>query len=89
MNFENIIQVLKLLGFEFSLLEENEKVGRIVVDISFDDYYDEWTQKIIYYNKETDYIIPNYEEKLKVKKEIKELKQRLAKLEQQEKELTD
>lgn len=86
-HFNEVIKVLKILDFEYSLLNENKEIGKIVVDISFDDYYDEYNQKTIYYNKSNGIIIDNYERKLEIKNKMKELKEELKKLEKEEEKL--
>lgn len=86
-HFNEVVKVLKLLDFDFSLLDENKEIGRIVVDISFDDYYEQFDQKTIYYNKANGLVIENYEKKKEIKDKIKDLKAELKKLEQKEKEL--
>lgn len=81
MNILQVIKVVELLELEYRTGELQTNVSYLEVILGYDNYDEEIT-KTIYFNPKTDLIIPKYEEKLKIKKQIKELQEELKKLEE-------
>lgn len=81
MNILQVIEVVELLELEYRADELKTNVSYLEVVLGYDNYDTEIT-KTIYFNPKTDLIIPKYEEKLKIKKQIKELQEELKKLEE-------
>lgn len=81
MNISQVIKVVELLELEYRIEELETNVSYLEVVLSCDDWGDDIT-KTIYFNPKTNFIIPKYEEKMKIKKQIKELQEELKKLEE-------
>lgn len=81
MNILQVVKVVELLELEYRTEELETNVSYLEVVLDYDSYDEEIT-KIIYFNPKTGLIIPKYEEKLKIKKQIKELQEELKKLEE-------
>lgn len=83
MNILQVIKVVELLELEYRTDELKTNVSYLEVVLGYDNYDKEIEiTKTIYFNPKTDLIIPKYEEKLKIKKQIKELQEELKKLEE-------
>ena len=80
MNIKNINEVLDLLGLKYRTEEWETNLAYISVVTGYNSY-DEEIIKTIYFNPKTGLVIPKYEEKLKIKEQIKELQEKLKKLE--------
>lgn len=81
MNILQVIKVVELLELEYRTEELETNVSYLEVVLGYDNYDEEIT-KTIYFSSKTGLIIPKYEEKLKIKKQIKELQEELKKLEE-------
>ena len=81
MNILQVVKVVELLELEYRTEELETNVSYLEVVLGYDNYDEEIT-KTIYFNPKTGLIIPKYEEKLKIKKQIKELQEELKKLEE-------
>ena len=81
MNILQVVKVVELLELEYRTEELETNISYLEVVLGYDNYDEEIT-KTIYFNPKTNLIIPKYEEKLKIKKQIKELQKELKKLEE-------
>lgn len=86
MTLDIILKVLNAFNLDYSIMKESETISRVTIEVP-NDYGDDVEQSSVYINNKTGYIIKNYEEKCRIKREIKELKDKLADLERQEEEL--
>lgn len=80
MNISQVIKVIELLELEYRI-EELTNVSYLEVILGYGNYDEEIT-KTIYFNPKTGLIIPKYEEKIKIKTQIKALQEELKKLEE-------
>lgn len=81
MNIKNVNEVCDLLGLEYRTEEWETNLAYTSVITGYNSY-DEEIIKTIYFNPKTGLVIPKYEEKLKIKEQIKELQEELKKLEE-------
>lgn len=82
MNIKNVTEVVELLELPYRTEELETDVSYIEIVLDYNANYDEEITKTFYFNPKTGFIIPKYEEKLKIKKQIKELQEKLKKLEE-------
>lgn len=80
MNIMQVIEVIELLDLEYRKETETD-VSYIEIFLGCNSYDEEIT-KDIYFNSKNGIIIPKYKEKLEIKKQIKELQEKLKKLEE-------
>ena len=88
MNIENVKQIIKWLEKNFSSFEYEKGIdgNKEFIEISIYSYDDDegenvWETKKIYFDKQGN-LIPNYEEKTKIKEQIKKLEKELKNLQE-------
>lgn len=79
MTINQVIEVVKLLDCPYYTEELTEKIGYLEIVKYTNDWQEDETS-IIYFDKKTGEIIPNYEKKRKIEEQIKELQEELKKL---------
>lgn len=84
MNISQVIKVIELLRLEYRIEELKTNVAYLEVVLSTEegDYGGVEDTVTVYFNPKTNLVIPKYSEKLKIKKQIKELQKELKKLEE-------
>jgi 5S rRNA maturation endonuclease (ribonuclease M5) len=81
MNISQVIEVIELLELEYKIDEFEKNLSRLKVILDYDNSGDE-IAKAIYFNPKTGLVIPKYEEKMRIKEQIKKLKEELEVLEE-------
>jgi hypothetical protein len=81
MDIKNVKEICNLLGLEYKTEEWEENLSYINIVTGYNSY-EEKIIKTIYFNPKTDLVIPKYEEKLKIKEQIKKLQEELKKIEE-------
>lgn len=81
MNISQIIEVIELLELEWRIEDLETNISYLKVILGYGDF-DEEIAQTIYFNPKTGLVIPKYEEKMRIKEQIKKLKEELEALEE-------